>query len=119
MNKDGAAIKRIQNRFDCCGFNSLKDRAWPFPDKEVGVGECQKRYDRTQSCAGPWRQAEQINAGLLFTIAAVIFVIKVCGLCYQNNPMLTNISSLRSFTSSLTQLTPLPFHGFYHHPSNV
>jgi hypothetical protein len=119
MSKDGAAIKRIQNRFDCCGFNSVKDRAWPFPDKEVDVEECRKRFDRTQPCAGPWRQAEQINAGLFFTVAAVIFVTKACNLCSQDKPILTNISSLRSLTSSLTQLPPLPFRGFYHRPSNV
>lgn len=82
MSKDGAAIKRIQNRFDCCGFNSVKDRAWPFPDKEVDVEECRKRFDRTQPCAGPWRQAEQINAGLFFTVAAVIFVTKLFALTY-------------------------------------
>jgi hypothetical protein len=54
------------------------DRAWPFPRDEIGAGECQKRFDRTQPCVGPWRQVEQINAGLLLTVAAVIFVTKVC-----------------------------------------
>jgi hypothetical protein len=81
MNKDGTAIKRIQDRYNCCGFNTVLDRAWPFPRRGVDAQACQARYDRTQSCAGPWRQAEQINAGLLLTVAAVIFASKVGSLC--------------------------------------
>jgi hypothetical protein len=111
MSKDEAAIKRIQNRFDCCGFNSVLDRAWPVPGKEVGVGECQKRFDRTQSCAGPWRQAEQINAGLLFTVAAVIFVIKVCSLCTQNRPHVDQhqLFALTYFFTNSTNSTTIPW----------
>lgn len=81
MSKDGAAVRRIQDRFDCCGFNSLRDRAWPFPHDHLGPEQCQARFDRTRSCAGPWRQAEQINAGLFLTVAAITFAIKVCCLC--------------------------------------
>jgi hypothetical protein len=76
-NKDETAIRRIQDRYDCCGFNTVLDHAWPFPAKEVFAGECQERFGRTQPCAGPWRQAEQINAGLFLIVAAVIFVTKV------------------------------------------
>jgi len=76
-NKDETTIRRIQDRYDCCGFKSVLDRAWPFPAKGVSAGACQTKFGRTQSCAGPWRQAEQINAGLFLIVAAVIFVTKV------------------------------------------
>jgi len=79
-NKDETTIKRIQDRFNCCGFNTVSDRAWPFQSKEVNARECQRRFDRTQSCAGPWRQVEQINAGLILIVAAVIFVTKLIAL---------------------------------------
>lgn len=77
MNRDETAIRRIQDSYDCCGFNTVLDRAWPFPAKGVNASACQERFDRTQSCAIPWRQAEQLNAGLFLTVAAVIFAAKV------------------------------------------
>jgi len=77
MAKDETAIKKIQDTFDCCGFNTVLDRAWPFPSDGVDDKECQRRFHRTQSCAGPWRQAEQTNAGVFLIVAAVIFVGKV------------------------------------------
>lgn len=78
--KNEAAIRRIQDRYNCCGFNSVVDRAWPFPGRDGNVGVCKTRYERTRSCAGPWRQAEQVNAGLFLIIAAVIFATKACNL---------------------------------------
>jgi hypothetical protein len=90
MNKNGAAIRRIQDRYDCCGFNSLVDRSWPFPSKHVDIHECETRFDRTRSCAGPWRQAEQVNAGLFLTVAVVVFAAKVWNIsmfCMGTLPM--------------------------------
>lgn len=83
-NKDGGAIKRIQDRFNCCGLNSAVDRAWPFPhgrpEDGFGADQCKRMFERGRPCSGPWRQAERINAGLLLTVALVIFVGKVCRL---------------------------------------
>jgi hypothetical protein len=80
-NKNGDAIQRIQDRFSCCGFNKVKDRAWPFPqgtpEDNRGADQCRRLYGRDRSCVGPWRQAQQINSGLLFTVAGTIFVVKV------------------------------------------
>jgi hypothetical protein len=77
QNKDEGAIRRIQDRYDCCGFNSVKHMPWPFQGEDVPAGTCQARFDRTQSCAGPWRQAEQINAGSFLLVTAFIFAMKV------------------------------------------
>jgi hypothetical protein len=81
-NKDETAIRRIQDRFDCCGFNSPVDRAWPFPsgspDHGINAKECEHRFGRHRSCAQPWRQAEQFNAGLFLTVGVLIIAAKVC-----------------------------------------
>jgi len=79
-NRDANAIRSIQDRFDCCGFNSVNDRAWPFPygrpEDGHGSDQCKRTYGRARSCRGPWQQQEKINASLFFTVAIFIFVIK-------------------------------------------
>lgn len=81
--KDENAVRRIQDRYDCCGFNSLVDRAWPFVRKGIEPNACQTMFNRTRACAGPWRQAQQVNAGIFLTVAAVVFVAKVCRISCQ------------------------------------
>lgn len=80
--KDQNAIKRIQDTFECCGFNTTVVRAWPFLHRNLadtyGEDQCEMMYKRAMPCVGPWRQAEQINYRLFTTIAIVIFVVKVC-----------------------------------------
>ena len=39
-------IRSIQDQLHCCGFNSMVDRAWPFPARGVNADECQ----RTSGC---------------------------------------------------------------------
>jgi len=82
MNKDANAIRTIQDRFHCCGFNTAVDRAWPFPrgkpEDGYGADQCTKTYRRDRPCVGPWRQAQQKNAGFFFALATIIFVTKVC-----------------------------------------
>lgn len=81
-NKDSGAIRRIQERFNCCGFNTVVDRAWPFPhgrpEDGYGADQCKRMFGRDMPCSGSWRQAEQINAGMFFTVAIIILVLKVC-----------------------------------------
>lgn len=76
-NKDEGAIKRIQDAHECCGLNSIRDRAWPFPDKDHGTDACIKAFGRKKSCIGDWRQDEQIQAGLLLFVALMTFALKV------------------------------------------
>jgi hypothetical protein len=87
-NKDADAIRRIQDRFDCCGFNTAVDRAWPFPHGRpqdgFGADQCKRTYGRDRPCVGPWRQAEQINAGVFFTVATVLFLAKVCKVIHRH-----------------------------------
>jgi hypothetical protein len=73
--KDGDAIRRIQDAFDCCGLDTVKDRAWPFSFN--GASTCAKDFGRKNSCFGAWRKEEQIQAGLLLLVAVLVFVVKV------------------------------------------
>ncbi|TGO52247.1 hypothetical protein BOTNAR_0330g00020 [Botryotinia narcissicola] len=74
--KDDRKISAIQDAFNCCGLNSLGHMASPIKNQK-GPGSCEALTGRSQSCFGPWRQAEQVNAGLLLLVAVVIFAIKV------------------------------------------
>lgn len=73
VSKDESAIKTIQDAFNCCGFNSVVDRAFPFGNPSP----CSKIFKRTSSCFGPMRKAEQTQAGLLLLVAIMVFVVKV------------------------------------------
>lgn len=83
-SKNEGAIRAIQDTFRCCGLNTPVDRPWPFPrgspnsPDHIGADQCKRLTGTNVSCVGPWRQAEQINAGLLLMVAFLIFLLKVC-----------------------------------------
>jgi hypothetical protein len=76
-SKNGAAIRRIQDAYQCCGLQSIKDRAWPFQDRDHDVDACSKTFNRTQACLGDWRRDEQTAAALLLLVAISTFFLKV------------------------------------------
>ncbi len=76
-NKNVEVIRRIQDRHQCCGFNSVQDRAWPFPDRSHAAMACHEAFGRQRSCFGGWRQDEQITGGLILLVAVVSFLLKV------------------------------------------
>ncbi|OAL36565.1 hypothetical protein AYO20_04181 [Fonsecaea nubica] len=63
--KNEDAVRGIENALRCCGFNSLHDRAWPFPSHDVDVTACERTLGYTRRCVDPWRNREQVAAGLL------------------------------------------------------
>lgn len=75
--KDAKSILRIQDAFDCCGFNSPQDMAFPFPDKTHGADTCMVRYERSTSCIEPWRAAERQVAIIMLVIPVAVFAWKV------------------------------------------
>ena len=81
-DKNSDIIRRIQDRYDCCGFNSVLDRAWPFPGGERTARACVEAFGRERSCFGRWRQDEQITGGLLLLVAVVNFLFKVSKVLY-------------------------------------
>ncbi|RYO77327.1 hypothetical protein DL766_009718 [Monosporascus sp. MC13-8B] len=75
---DGRAIERIQDAFNCCGFNSVRDRAWPpHNNRDNQDNQCSVLYRRSTPCVGPWRAAMQRDAGLEFVVAAAVGVLQL------------------------------------------
>jgi len=75
VRRNENAVKNIQNAFECCGFRTVKDRAWPFTDQSTSP--CAVTLGRTKSCAGDWRKAEQVTASLFLSVAIVVIAITV------------------------------------------
>ncbi|POS88397.1 hypothetical protein EPUL_000049 [Erysiphe pulchra] len=80
VNKDVQAIRAIQDNLECCGFRSVKDRAWPFKSNQPS--SCAQTYGRSQSCLVPWRRSEKTNASLIFLVVIVVFVTKVSAMIF-------------------------------------
>lgn len=76
-HKDAEIIRRIQDRHQCCGFNSVRDRAWPFPDGRHAATACYEAFGRQRSCFEGWRQDEQVTGGLMLLVAVMGFFLKV------------------------------------------
>ncbi|TKA69869.1 hypothetical protein B0A49_05548 [Cryomyces minteri] len=70
-------IRRIQDAFQCCGLLGVKDRAFPFPDKEHGNDACVKVYGWQKSCLESWRAEERMVATLLLLVPLLVFLWKV------------------------------------------
>jgi hypothetical protein len=81
-NKNLEAIKTIQDAFNCCGFTTSRDMAWPFPDKTHDVHACENRYGRSNGCLPAWKVEEQQVAGLLIGVVAMVFIWQVCNIHY-------------------------------------
>ncbi|OBT66556.1 hypothetical protein VE03_03700 [Pseudogymnoascus sp. 23342-1-I1] len=78
--KDADAIRRIQDRWECCGFNSAVDRAWPFPHGPPGgpgAKQCSEVLGRTTACGAAWGEEERRMAGVLVGVAVAVFVLKM------------------------------------------
>ncbi|SPO05161.1 uncharacterized protein DNG_07847 [Cephalotrichum gorgonifer] len=76
---DSESVRRIQDALDCCGFNTVRDRAWPFPGQPTSR-PCAEVYARTTPCAEPWRMALQRNAGLGFCVVLGVGVLQISAL---------------------------------------
>ncbi|KAF7562409.1 hypothetical protein G7046_g1715 [Stylonectria norvegica] len=75
---DANGIRRIQDTLDCCGLNSVKDRAYPFP--KGAPSTCAETYGRTTACKGPWRGAMQTTMGVDFAVMLAVGLMQIVGL---------------------------------------
>ena len=75
--KDENAIRTIEHALRCCGLNSPRDRAWPFPSHDVDVGACERMLGYTTPCMQPLRRQEQVAAGLIALASIFNFVLLV------------------------------------------
>jgi hypothetical protein len=73
-NKDGSSVRAIQDQYNCCGFASPTDMAYPFPDKSHKADACMTSFGRTESCFKPWKAEEQHIAGLLMGAVGLVVV---------------------------------------------
>lgn len=77
--KNAVAIRRVQDALNCCGFNSVRDRAWPFAE-DVGDGRgvaCAERFGRSQACVAPWTTTLQRIAGVEGGIAVGVLLLQL------------------------------------------
>ncbi|KAF4970736.1 hypothetical protein FSARC_2293 [Fusarium sarcochroum] len=75
---DGRSIRRIQDAFDCCGLNSVRDRAYPFPG--TAPSNCAATYGRRTACREPWRGALQTLSGLDLVVVLGVGLVQILGL---------------------------------------
>ncbi|PSN61201.1 hypothetical protein BS50DRAFT_505036, partial [Corynespora cassiicola Philippines] len=68
------SIRAIQDANSCCGFRSIHDMAWPFPDKNHQSDACEKAFGRTTACFGSWKAEEQRVAGILMGAVGLVFL---------------------------------------------
>lgn len=73
-SKDGDDVRKIQDAFECCGFRSTNDMAFPFPGDGRGAGACVKAYGRDKACFEDWRGEERLVAGLMVAVAVGVFL---------------------------------------------
>lgn len=78
--KNGAAIRAIQNQLRCCGFNSLHDRAWPFPSHDVNADACVRTQGYTQRCADVWHRQQSAAAAMTLVAGLLNWVWELLAL---------------------------------------
>lgn len=67
---DRRRIELIQDTFECCGFNTVKDRSWPRDT-------CSALYGRNNACKEPWAASLRTSSGLDFGVCLVVGLIQV------------------------------------------
>ncbi|KAJ4003299.1 hypothetical protein NW752_012245 [Fusarium irregulare] len=75
---DAGSIRKIQDAFDCCGLNSVRDRAYPFPG--TAPSNCAETYRRRTACREPWQGALQTMALLDFAVVVGVGLVQILGL---------------------------------------
>lgn len=81
--KDATTIRAIQNQFRCCGYNSVNDRAWPFPARDVTADACVRTLNFTVRCADFWHRQDSFVAGILGFASFLNWILLVS---YSTNP---------------------------------
>lgn len=76
--KSAERIRKIQQSFQCCGFQTSRDMAWPFVDKTHDAKACETTFGHTNGCFGPWKGEEQRIAGILMAAVGLVFIWQVC-----------------------------------------
>lgn len=63
--KNAQAIRAIQDTLQCCGLNSVRDQAWPFPSNTIDAGACQRTQGWNVRCLERWSRQASTTAGIV------------------------------------------------------
>ncbi|KAL7933473.1 hypothetical protein V8C35DRAFT_56154 [Trichoderma chlorosporum] len=74
---DGEAIRLIQDTLNCCGLNSVRDRAYPFVKSGT---TCVDMYKRDQACRAPWTAALRSSTGADFGVVIAVGLLQILSL---------------------------------------
>ena len=77
QRKDDAGIRAIQSGLQCCGLNSLHDRAWPFPSREVDARACERTLGYTSRCVDGWQREQAVAASLIALASLLNWILMV------------------------------------------
>ncbi|KAL3460410.1 hypothetical protein BJX64DRAFT_263044 [Aspergillus heterothallicus] len=77
QHKDAHAIRAVQDRYQCCGFRSIHDRAWPFKDHDHGDNACELQLGYRRSCFEPWRGAQRRTSWMVVAAVVCVLILKV------------------------------------------
>ncbi|KIX03976.1 uncharacterized protein Z518_07529 [Rhinocladiella mackenziei CBS 650.93] len=105
QNKDEQGIRAIQTALCCCGFNSLHDRAWPFPSRDVDAGACERTQGYTIRCADPWQRQES-TAAALTALSSVLnwILLHVVEMLVQQNRRTASFPAISGAATDQTRL---------------
>ncbi|KAL4970671.1 uncharacterized protein BDV14DRAFT_161676 [Aspergillus stella-maris] len=76
-SKNSAAIRSIQDRYQCCGLRSIHDRAWPFKDKTHGDNACKLQFGYNRPCIQQWASGQIGVSWMVFVAVVGGLVVKV------------------------------------------
>lgn len=77
-NKDVRGIRTIQTQLQCCGYNSMHDRAWPFPSRDTDARTCERTQGYNAACGNMWRQEETVAAVMSVIASFLNWLMMVC-----------------------------------------
>jgi hypothetical protein len=80
QKKNEAAIRSIQEQLHCCGFNSMRDRAWPFPSRNIVANTCETTSGYQTFC-GPLLKEKVMQAAMSSGFASasnVVLLVRTC-----------------------------------------
>lgn len=107
-HQHSVVIREIQDQLGCCGYRSLKDRAWPFPTgTKPDPLQCAKQFHRKISCAGPWNEELRRKVGVTLGIGVVVAVLQVLDPLFRKLPLTrVNLSANSSIPAFLAFFLP-------------
>jgi len=70
QSKNEDAIRSVQSLCHCCGLNSMRDRAWPFPSHNVDATTCERTSGFSTACGPIWQ--EKLRATVTVSMTASI-----------------------------------------------